>query len=84
MTVMKVSHTPRFQKSALAFGREIQNKLEKQIRFLLRDIRHPSLHAKKYDEAKGIWQARVDDSVRFYFEIAGDTYILHDIRKHKD
>lgn len=84
MMVMKVSHTPRFQKNALAFSQEIHRKLEKQIRFLLRGLTHPSLRAKKYDEAKGIWQARVDDSVRFYFEISSDTYILHDIRKHKD
>lgn len=84
MMAMKVSHTSRFQKNALIFGKEIQNKLEKQIRFLLHDLQHPSLRAKKYDEAKGIWQARVDASVRFYFAISGDTYILHDIRKHRD
>jgi plasmid maintenance system killer protein len=46
----------------------------KQIRFLERDLRHPSLHAKKYDEAAGIWQARVNDDWRLYFRIIGDTY----------
>ena len=32
----------------------------KQSKFLLENLRHPSLHAKKYDEARNLWQARVD------------------------
>lgn len=81
---MNVSHTPRFQKNLLNFSSEVQRKFEKQVRFLLFDLKHPSLRAKKYDERRGIWQARVDDSIRFYFEITGNTYILLDIRKHTD
>lgn len=58
------------------------NNFWKQLRFLLGDLRYPSLHAKKYDEEKGIWQARVDKSYRFYFLIDGDTYVLLDTRAH--
>jgi len=36
-----------------------------------------SLHAKKYDEAQDIWQARVNRNWRIYFTIAGDTYRRH-------
>ncbi len=54
----------------------------KQIRFLERDLRHPSLHAKKYDEAAGIWQARVNDGWRFYFRIIGDTYRIIKVIPH--
>ena len=61
-----------------------QRKFQKQITLLLRDIRHPSLRAKKYDEAQDIWQARVDDNARFYFKIIRDRYSLLDIKKHKD
>ena len=32
---------------------------EKQLRFLVDNLLHPSLHAKKYDEAHDLWQARV-------------------------
>jgi len=32
----------------------------KQLAFLERDLRHPSLQAKKFDESAGIWQARVN------------------------
>ncbi|HEY4476414.1 MAG TPA: hypothetical protein VJB69_00270 [Candidatus Paceibacterota bacterium] len=47
-------------------------------------MRYPSLRAKKYDEGSDIWQARVDDHYRFYFQIKGDTYIIVNILPHTD
>jgi len=61
---------------------EIRKKLNKQLDLLIRDLRHPSLRAKKYNEPDNVWQARVDDSWRFYFRIEGDTYYLLDIIPH--
>jgi plasmid maintenance system killer protein len=40
------------------------------------------LHAKKYDEAAGRWQARVNDDWRFYFQIVGDTYRVTGLMPH--
>jgi hypothetical protein len=60
----------------------IQKAFDKCLIFLRRNLRHPSLRAKKYDESRGIWQARVTKGWRFYFTIEGDTYLLHDIRQH--
>jgi hypothetical protein len=40
------------------------------------------LHAKKYDEANDIWQARVNRSWRFYFVIRGDEYVILSIIPH--
>lgn len=61
---------------------EVQKKFQKQLRFLLQDIRHPSLRAKKHDELRDIWQARVDKNVRFYFKIESNTIILLSVKKH--
>lgn len=61
---------------------EIQRAFDKQSNFLLFNIRHPSLHAKKYDEEINLWQARVTHDWRFYFTIEGDEYRLHDIKHH--
>ena len=52
------------------------------LAFLLRDPRHPSLQMKKYDDARGLWQARVTRSWRFYCTIEGDTYVLRTIIPH--
>jgi hypothetical protein len=34
----------------------VREAFDKQSRLLLQDLHHPSLHAKKYDEARGLWQ----------------------------
>ena len=52
------------------------------MHLLVEDLRHPSLHAKKYDEARDIWQARVSKSWRFYFQIEGDTYTILSLIPH--
>jgi hypothetical protein len=72
----------RFDRELSRFAAPLQDIFAKQLAFLLTDLRHPSLRAKKYDESEGIWQARVTHDVRFYFVIHGDTYILLNIRKH--
>lgn len=79
---MIYSFTPRFQRSYQVFDQSVQKKFDKQLEFLLKNLTHPSLHAKKFDEARGIWQARVDRSIRFYFLIENHAYILLDITKH--
>ncbi|MBI5003646.1 hypothetical protein HZC00_00955 [Candidatus Kaiserbacteria bacterium] len=55
---------------------------DKQLIFLVKDLRHPSLHAKKYDEAMGLWQARINKSWRLYFFILDKKYYIVSIRKH--
>ncbi|MEK9129849.1 MAG: hypothetical protein AAB526_00380 [Patescibacteria group bacterium] len=79
---MKIKYSPKFKKSICGFSKEIREKFYKQISFLLYNIQHPSLRAKKYNESKDIWQARVNQSVRFYFLIKNNVYILLDIKKH--
>lgn len=79
---MKYLTTPDFDKAFKEFPIEIQRAFKKQVTFLLNDIRHPSLRTKKYGGTTNVWQARVTDTVRFYFQIIGDTYRLLNIRKH--
>jgi mRNA-degrading endonuclease RelE of RelBE toxin-antitoxin system len=55
---------------------------EKQIRFLAANLQHPSLHSKKYDESRDLWQARVNKAWRFYFTIKDDMYLIEDIIPH--
>jgi len=45
-------------------------------------LRHPSLRAKKYDQARNIWQGRINDDWRCYFRIEGDTCELLSIGPH--
>ena len=61
---------------------EVQKAFIKQMNFLSRNLQHPGLHAKKYDEGDARWQARVTGDWRFYFKIVGDAYIILDIIPH--
>ena len=79
---MRYSFTRRFIGSYHDFSPDIQSKFDKQLRFLLQNLKYPSLKAKKYNEEIGVWQGRVDRNVRFYFLIEDDVYILLDIKRH--
>ncbi len=79
---MKLRFTERADKDYAKLLPEIRKAFAKQLKFLLHDLGHPSLHAKKYDEAQDIWQARVNRSWRFYFVIRGDEYVVLSIIPH--
>jgi len=79
---MKCDFTHQFIRRYHSLPKEIQRKFDKQLKYLLQNLRYPSLRAKKYDEEKDIWQARVNRNYRFYFLIEGDTYILLEIKLH--
>ncbi len=81
---MKAAFTTHFKRSYKKLPQEIQQAFDKQLNHLLKNLRHPSLRAKKYDESRNLWQARVTGHLRFYFEIKGDFYVFHEIRVHED
>ena len=81
---MRHRFTPRFERAYAAAPTPVQRAFDKQLRFLLQNLRHPSLNAKKYPESgdPDLWQARITKAWRFYFTIQGDTYVLIDMIEH--
>jgi len=79
---MRVISSDIFQDMYNLAPSNIRKSMDKQIRLLTSNLQHPSLHAKKYNETTGLWQARVNKDWRFYFTIEGDTYLLHSIIPH--
>ncbi len=79
---MRIEYT----RSALGALRNLPGPLRKafykQAGFLLENLQHPSLRAKKFDESTDLWQARVNRSWRFYFQVKGDTYVITNIIPH--
>jgi len=79
---LKVLHTVASGRAFFNAPLDVQKAVLKQIEFLAQDLRHPSLRAKKFDESKDLWQARVNRSWRFYFTIEGEAYMIQDIVPH--
>jgi mRNA interferase RelE/StbE len=79
---MRLYYTDRFRRSYVSAPPSVRRAFDRRVAFLVQALRHPSLRAKKCDEANDIWQARVNDAWRFYFKIEGNTYILLDITTH--
>jgi mRNA-degrading endonuclease RelE of RelBE toxin-antitoxin system len=79
---MKIDYLPRALKALRDAPPAVRKAFFKQAELLERDLRHPSLRAKKYDEVLDLWQARVNKHWRFYFNIVDDTYVVRDIIPH--
>jgi hypothetical protein len=79
---MRLLYTDRFLRSYREAPPVVKRAFDRRAGFLLMSLNHPSLRAKKYDESRDIWQARVNGGWRFYFQIKGDTYTLLDIMPH--
>jgi hypothetical protein len=49
---------------------------------LEKNLLHPGLPARKYSEAKDIWQGRVSRGWRFYFRIVEGAIIIIEVGPH--
>ncbi len=79
---MRLLRTRHFVRDYSKAPQAIRRAFDRQLGLLLQDLHHPSLRAKKYDESKHLWQARVNRDWRFYFVIEDDAYILTSIIPH--
>jgi mRNA-degrading endonuclease RelE of RelBE toxin-antitoxin system len=79
---MKVVLSDRAIESLKDAPVSVRRAFEKQLRYLMDNLLHPSLQAKKYDKAHDLWQARVNKDWRFYFTIANDSYQIEKVIPH--
>ena len=79
---MILRYSQHFLRNYWKAPKSVREAFDKQSQFLLQNLHHPSLHAKKYDEARDLWQARVNYAWRFYFRIVGNAYLMDEIKQH--
>jgi len=84
MTFKVIERSENFKKSYQKLPSSIKKKFIKQLNFLLQNIRYPSLRAKKQSGAVDVWEARVDSSYRFTFQIINDAIRLLLIGPHDE
>ncbi len=79
---MKADYSERAGRTLDVLTPRLRKAVYKQVKLLEQNLRHPSLRAKKYDESRNIWQARVNKDWRFYFLIRDDVYYIIDVIPH--
>ncbi len=79
---MKLAYTRRVGVVLKDLPLPLRKAFYKQAGLLSKNLLHPSLHAKKYNEAGDLWQARINRDWRFYFTIQDDTYIITGVVRH--
>lgn len=81
---MNLVYTARFAEAASRLPKEARAKLPKALKLLADDPRHPSLQSKKIHgtSEREIYEARLDQAIRFTFQIEGDVLVLRNIDSH--
>lgn len=81
---MNLVYTERFAEAASRLSKEARAKLPKALKLLAEDPRHPSLQTKKIQglSEREIFEARLDQKIRFSFQVQGDLIILRNIDDH--
>jgi len=65
--------TRSFVKDYRALSPALQNAVDRQLRHLMEDPRHPSLHVKKMQDPREIWEGRITKGYRFTFQMEGGS-----------
>lgn len=79
---MKLEFTKAFIKDYQKLPASIQKITDKNLALLLSNSNHPSLHVKRMNDPRNIWEGRVTDSYRFTFQVKGDICLLRRIGTH--
>ena len=79
---MKVIYSVSAVKQYKSLTNDLQKRLDKQVDFLLKDFRHPSLNTKKYSGVKDIFRGRITKEWRFWFAKQDSVYMVLRIGKH--
>ena len=55
---MRLAPLKQFDDKYAVISESLKKKVDKQLAYLVTDLRHSSLRAKKYNKVENIWQAR--------------------------
>lgn len=81
---MTLVWTDKFKRNYKRLPKQIKKKFQKQLNFLVTDVRHPSLRVKKMKGRENVWEARVDRSHRFTLQKENSDIILRTIGPHDE
>jgi len=83
--MIKIRRSERFKDAFKKLDLQIRKKVERALRLFMQNPRHPSLHTKKIQGRKDIWEVRVDIHYRFTFDVTDKgIYRLRNVDNHDE
>lgn len=81
---MPVRFTERFVRQYERLPKATQVKVDKALRLLDADFRHPGLRSHPLQGIEGIFEAYVDDRYRMTFQRHGDLFLMRNVDNHDE
>jgi mRNA-degrading endonuclease RelE of RelBE toxin-antitoxin system len=81
---MPIQFTERFVKQYERLSENIQRKVDKALRMLGSNFRHPGLRSHPLEGAGDIFEAYVDAKYRLTFERRGNILIMRNVDNHDE
>ncbi len=81
---MPIRFTERFVKQYERLPQSMQRKVDKALRLLDTDFRHPGLRSHPVEGVRGIFEAYVDARYRMTFERHGDVLVMRNVDNHDE
>ncbi len=81
---MPVEFTERFIKQYAQLPEMIQRKVDKALRLLDANYRHPGLRSHPLEGTPGVFEAYVDRKYRITCERRGNTFIIRNLDNHDE
>ena len=81
---MPIQFTERFVKQYERLPKTIQRKVDKALRLLDADFRHPGLRSHPLEGTEGIFEASLDAKYRITFEQYGDVLVMRNVDNHDE
>ena len=79
---MPIRFTERFVKQYELLPKTVQRKVDKALRLLDADFRHPGLRSHALEGASQIFEAYVDAKYRMTFERHGNVFLMRNVDNH--
>lgn len=81
-SINKFFWLPRFKRDYKKLTSQSQKRINQALLQMERDLKHPSLEAKKLKGTNSIWEARASKSLRITFNLKGKLIILRTVGEH--
>ncbi|MBI2166468.1 MAG: cytotoxin [Chloroflexi bacterium] len=81
---MPIQFAERFVKQYERLPKTIQGKVDKALRLLDADFRHPGLRSHPVEGVEEIFEASVDAKYRMTFERHGNVFVVRNVDNHDE